>query len=248
MSGHLTDTRSADELAAAEQAAAQRTAAVMGEIFAELKESIGQESLESFLLDVASDDASDPSDSLLFVKSWFPEWALAKSRQGHTKESDDAGTRKKWYDKHAVFWATIDELARRIAARALYQNLYVSHLTSRERDLVTFLYAEVEQNKGDTEGIDKLPETIWDIQQNVGRVPTCHASIPCSMPGGRPWLRRERRALSGAESLLLQGCDPSFLRALRPGAWSSRFLQDLAGNAFNVPAFSTWFIAMFASG
>ena len=207
-----------------------------------------QESL-NVPLDFSLFDGSD-ADPQAFCARWYPEWSTDITR------GTGEGMNNKWYDKHMQYWDAVPPEAASAAARVLHQNYSVQRLTSREKDLLTFLYAN---HMDDDDMIAKIwdiktqackvrvNERVWDIQQNMGRVPTCMGSIPCSLPMGMPWLQSMKRPVVGAESLMLQGGDPHFLPALREGAWSSKFLQNLAGNAFNVPCFSAWLLSIFAA-
>ena len=183
-------------------------------------------SLPSFLLDDADQQA--------FIRDWFPELV--------GKEPKD-DVRKKWYDLHQRFWSQTDNARVKAAGHLLLDNKFWNSMPARQKDLLLYLYSmdDPTLNAGSGE------MRVWDLSQNMGRVPTSTGSIPCALPRASPWLRDLHRPLCGAESLFLQGADPRRLPALRRGVWTSGFLQDLAGNAFTVPAFAAWLIAIYAA-
>ena len=180
-----------------------------------------------------------------FKEDWMPE--------DTDSDSDEADVRLKWYELHMKHWATLsaDQQAKGLQALEGCQQ----GLTTRMKDVLALLYADA-QPRFDRPGAFIMPsplpthprpETLWDLGQNIGRVPTGYGYMPCALPRARCWLRNEHRFLSGCEALLLQGADPGRLPSLRPGVWSSTFVQDMAGNAFCVPAFGAWLLSLLAS-
>jgi hypothetical protein len=181
-----------------------------------------------------------------FKEDWIPEGL----------GGDDDDVRIKWFELHQKHWETLNSTERAAGIRALEGNEFVQHMGGhRLKDLLALLYADA-QPRSIRSGeflmpsplpIDPEPETLWDLDQNIGRVPVGYGYVPCALPRARVWLRNRARFLSGAEALLLQGADPKRLPTLRPGVWSSKFLQDMAGNAFCVPAFGAFFLSLLAS-
>ena len=184
-------------------------------------ESLPEPSLHEFLL--------DGSDIDTFKQSWF-----TKDSEGKQINHDKC-KEKKWYDVHLSGWDEIPlERSQQVAAQ-LSQSPWIQVLTERQRDLLALLYSTSPDNDD---------EVVWDLSQNWGRVPTATNAIPCSLPNAIPWLKQRCRPLVGVETMLLQGLAPHGMRALRPAAWPSRFLQHLGGNAFCVPQFVLWFLAV----
>ena len=60
--------------------------------------------------------------------------------------------------------------------------------------------------------------------------------VPCQVPNAMFWLVGRDRLLTGAEALMLQGVDLGAIPGFNMDTASSRFLQDLAGNAFCIYA------------
>ena len=175
-------------------------------------------SLDSFLLCETEDD----------VRSWMP------GEKRKVKQSEKA---IKWADLHKKFWEKLDDQAREHAVDAMKGNLYSAELGERKKDLLGWLYGSSAAKPFDE-------EILWDVQQNMGRVPTASGMILCAMPKASPWLLSRKRPLTGFESLLLQGMDARMVKYLRPGVWPNSLLQDMAGNVFCNAAFVSWFVAL----
>ena len=172
--------------------------------------------LEDFLLD----DVKDISD---FKTQWMPELVSDASSEAEDDDVDSDIVRKGWFDKHQVLWWRMTPAERSAAWQRVRAIPLLTTIPLRQRELLALKYHSA------AKGTD---EVVWDLGQNLGRVPEGTGLIPCSMPGGRPWLAKRERPLLGLEGLFLQGCDPRFFPALRPGCWPNTFLQDLSGNAF----------------
>ena len=186
-------------------------------------------SLSSFLL--------KEEGSTAFIRDWFPEW------EGKIRKDD---VRQKWYDRHEKYWTSVEDVNIREAGRRLCFNPYYNQLPARQMDLLLYLYSlDIQRER---ENVQPGEITVWDVSQNMGRVPVCSGAIPCALPRATPWIRDLDRTMCGAEALLLQGADPRLLPSLRPGVWPSSFLQDLAGNAFTAPAFAAWLTAVYIAG
>ena len=190
--------------------------------------------LDDFLLDC--DDAES------FKQEWFPEFCTDDGLEdGNSDDSDKDDVRAGWYDKHQPRWWRLDEEMRKHAVDAVKDNAWSHHMPLRMRDLMALRYGKSSEESAP--GARTL-EQIWDLAQNAGRVPTGRGTAPCSLPHGRPWLMHRRRPLSGVEGLLLQGADPRFFPALRPGIWPNSFIQDLSGNGCCGPVGVAWLVAV----
>ena len=75
-----------------------------------------------------------------------------------------------------------------------------------------------------------LPDVVCDVSQNLGRHPVSGGDgiLPTILPGGRYWLRRQRRWLYGAEALRAQG----FGATIPSRNYKARQIFDLSGNSF----------------
>ena len=67
--------------------------------------------------------------------------------------------------------------------------------------------------------------------------------MPTQVPNGVYWLLSRNRLLTGAEALMLQGADLADIPGFGVDSEPSRFLQDLAGNAFCIYQFLLMFVA-----
>lgn len=81
------------------------------------------------------------------------------------------------------------------------------------------------------EGYDSMYKMkIWDVSQNVDRFKTGMGLMPCITPGGCDFASNRQDALSGIQTLVLQGMP---LDKLHFAGETQRELQDLAGNAMS---------------
>ena len=150
----------------------------------------------------------DEQDSEEFQQSWLPE----------TRPFDDPkedNLKKTWYDKHQVRWWRLTSEQREQAWSFIAGNPWCKLMPLRQRELAALKYSDCVADAMDP----CSKEQIWDLSQNVGRVPTGKGLAPCIMPAGRPWMMKRKRPLTGFESLLLQGADPHHYPALRVGLW-----------------------------
>lgn len=69
------------------------------------------------------------------------------------------------------------------------------------------------------------------------------SQLPTQVPNAVVWLLGRNRLMTGAEALMLQGVDLGAIRGFSMDSAPSRFLQDLAGNAFCVNQFLLMFLA-----
>ena len=77
-----------------------------------------------------------------------------------------------------------------------------------------------------------LPDSefrVVDLSQNLSFASVTAGKVPCVTPAGEKFLTKECRFITGIESLRLQGI---WYDEEKLGRYSSPFLQDLAGNAF----------------
>ena len=70
---------------------------------------------------------------------------------------------------------------------------------------------------------------VVDLSQNLGFANITSGKMPCITPDGLKFLTRNVRYVTGAESLRYQGI---WLDVNRLQKYTSSFLQDLAGNAY----------------
>ena len=83
----------------------------------------------------------------------------------------------------------------------------------------TFIFPKTESDAG---------QRISNVSQNKSS--TGIGATPCITPQGTCWFHNRARLLLGAEAIRLQGI---FLTDEQESSYSSGFLFDLAGNAFN---------------
>ena len=144
-----------------------------------------------------------------------------------------------WHSQHAALWKEIPFAVDKALHRAAFEdNCFFHAMCPREQDVLLMQlcnqpFAQSISSK-DAFGLEATAERIA-----MGST----VSIPCVVPNSRIWLASRRRFLLGIEGLLLQGCDPSDLCALRPQRWSNHFLMNLSGNAFCAVQFAAFFVA-----
>ena len=215
------------DMASQEMILEQRTRAVASNITLMTKGAMQAWALQDFLVPI-------DTSTLEKVKAfeWFPEFVAEDNLD------QDKKVCKGWFDLHQRYWSKLTSEDRMRGATLTLGSMWVAPLSARCQDLLALLYSG-HPVTGE--------ERIWDIAQNMGRLPCGVGKAPCSMPKGIPWLHNVGRPLAGVESLLLQGADPRYLPALRHSTWGSRFLQDLSGNGFNGPVFAMWFSSLLCS-
>ena len=133
--------------------------------------------------------------------------------------------------------------------RVLQKNLFFNRLGPRRQKCLV-----LERCRFDYRKPWEAPVT-YDIQCSAGRVPRSTTGSTCQMPMGCVWLEEATvagieggRFQLGIDSLLLQGCYIPHLVAVKPGRFFSKFLQDMAGNAFNCVQFSNFVLAALLTG
>ena len=87
-----------------------------------------------------------------------------------------------------------------------------------------------------------LPDSefrVVDLSQNLSFASVTAGKVPCVTPAGEKFLTKECRFITGIESLRLQGI---WYDEEKLGRYSSPFLQDLAGNAFETSSCSANFL------
>ena len=93
-----------------------------------------------------------------------------------------------------------------------------------------------EREKSMLDSVDcRFPETQPDALQRVtnvsqNKISTGIGAFPCITPQGTYWLHNRGPLAVGIEALMLRGL---WLSHEQEDAFSSKFLFDLAGNAFN---------------
>jgi hypothetical protein len=96
--------------------------------------------------------------------------------------------------------------------------------SSRVYDAIDVAHLQAAQ-----EGHDSMYKMkIWDVSQNVDRFKTGLGIVPCITPGGCHFASNRQDALTGSQTLVLQGMP---LDKLHFAGESQRECQDLAGNA-----------------
>ena len=149
----------------------------------------------------------------------------------------------KWRDRHARFAddhdITPDDLRRAIGALPAAS----SSLTPRGIRALGLQCAFLLKR-----GIDiRRHHYIFQVDQNVDRMPSGDGVIPCITPRGSYWSTKAGRLLSGAELLALQGLSPVEKHDHGLASVSPSLLQDLAGNAFSLPVVSAAIIGVLAA-
>ena len=206
---------------------------------------------EDFLIDCGdSDDA---------MAAWWPETFAGIANNASADSCSfvlsKADFEQRWPAEHEAMWAAIDvTLEDRCAMHeAMCGNNFFMQFPTRQRDSILLKMCEAKGPNCVKEDLQRCPggrqdrdreETVWDIKHSTSRITAAHGGMVCLLPASRVWLQHRKRSLAGAESLALQGADLRRLRALRPGIWSSKFLQDLGGNAFC----NGHFLVAFSSG
>ena len=195
---------------------------------------------QDFLIDCGdSDDA---------MAAWWPETFAAIANKASAADScsfvlSKADFEQRWPAEHEAMWAAIDvTLEDRCAMHeAMCGNHFFIQFPTRQRDSILLKMCEAQGAKCVKEDVQRFPggrqdrdreETVWDIKHSTSRITEAHRGMVCLLPASRVWLQNRKRSLAGAESLASQGADLRRLRALRPGVWSSKCLQDLGGNTF----------------
>lgn len=83
-----------------------------------------------------------------------------------------------------------------------------------------------------------LPDTVFrvlDLSQNLGFSSVSVDKMPCITPAGEKFLTKQVRFLTGIESMHFMGI---YFPKKKMETYSSKFLQDLAGNAFETSSCS----------
>jgi hypothetical protein len=86
---------------------------------------------------------------------------------------------------------------------------------------------------------------IWDVSQNVDRFKTGLGIVPCITPGGCHFASNRQDALTGSQTLVLQGMP---LDKLHFAGESQREYQDLAGNAMTTTVIGASLISAIMHG
>ena len=120
--------------------------------------------------------------------------------------------------------------------RHLEGNVWFEWLSHRERHMLLWHLCHY-TFPGPQEGVVELQCSEKFMRLVPGPV------MPCQVPNALFWLLGRDRLLTGAEALMLQGVDLGAIRGFSVDSAPSRFLQNLAGNAFCVYQFLLMFVA-----
>ena len=150
----------------------------------------------------------------------------------------------KWLDQHQKLWQEIGDEKKKMKMMNKFSNniWFKSVLTPRQQDLLCIL--ECQHSSSSANSTD---ETVWDLNPSAYRVSKNTNAAPCMLPRNCCWLQHRERPLAGVESLILQGADIRKLPSMKPGVWSSKFLQDLGGNAFNTAQCATFLVSVLSA-
>ena len=123
-----------------------------------------------------------------------------------------------------------------LALKAKRDDLIHSHWRhAYARQIPEFMLLQ-ERAKSLLDSLDtQFPEASSDKGQRISNISQSNSSTaigaaPCITPQGTYWLHNRARLLLGADAIRLQGI---YLTAEQESLYSSDFLFDLAGNAFN---------------
>ena len=209
------------------------------EVMADIQHNIKHYELDAFLL---------PNYKGLYV-DWFggdleEHGAKPRSRgtikQHITKVKKWMSKAKKWRDLHTQCWRDIAFRDDKILyMEMLSGNPFFEVLSERAQDNLVMQLCN-KPFPGDS-------EDVFGLEASANRVPRGTHIMPCILPRSCLWIAKKGRPLLGIEGLMLQGADISALSThgtLRPHRWSNTLLMDLAGNAFCVPQFVSWFVTV----
>ena len=171
----------------------------------------------------------------LTMRDWMREGLARESAQRLGVEEEGL-----WPQQHRRFWADVPPAVLAQLAPQYEANPWFHTLPHRQRDL---LLLTVCQNAASRRRPLAIPLNTSLTFGGPGS-PTC---LPTLVPTGVLWLVGRGRPLLGVEAVRLQGCDPASLPGLGPETHDSAFLIDLAGNAFCVYQFCSWFFAALAT-
>jgi hypothetical protein len=113
--------------------------------------------------------------------------------------------------------------------------------SSRVYDAIDVAHLQAAQ-----EGHDSMYKMkIWDVSQNVDRFKTGLGIVPCITPGGCHFASNRQDALTGSQTLVLQGMP---LDKLHFAGETQRECQDLAGNAMTTTVIGASLISAIMHG
>ncbi|KAF1931765.1 uncharacterized protein M421DRAFT_90003 [Didymella exigua CBS 183.55] len=161
-----------------------------------------------------------------------PEWSLCKLRYDQIRSEQKLGTRRpitQWSENgtlHPPDYANrkwYDSQSSRV-----YDAIDVAHLLAAQ------------------DGYDSMFKMrIWDVSQNVDRFKMGMGLVPCITPGGCDFGSNRQDALSGSQTLVLQGMP---LDKLHFAGETQRECQDLAGNAMSTTVIGASLISAILHG
>jgi len=174
------------------------------------------------------------TEATQMLYDWWPE------AYGRPMQLSLWSSGARWEKKHGEVWSeeipehVADEVASSVAA-----NPWFAVLSPRQRDLLLIDLARAR--------VLGRPLASVGLQMSLGwggrRSEEQEVSVPTLVPKSLFWLVQRQRLLLGIEAVRLQGVDLCDLPALEPGKYTASFLHDLAGNAFCVYQFASWFLA-----
>ena len=200
--------------------------------------------LSEFLLDAYMPDGYTPKD---MITDWMPELCRRQERRAMNKKAacPHSGGRRRLRIKSkmgkrstkGMTWAACPQSGEKHRYLAdLNGNPWFGFLTDREKDLLLLNLCQ-HPYPGPQDGVVLLMTSAKFSRIVRGGV------SPCQVPNALFWMLGHNRLQTGAEALMLQGVDLVDIPSFGIGSHSSRFLQDLAGNAFCVYQFVAWLLA-----
>ncbi len=178
-------------------------------------------------------DEYDPQE---MIKDWMPEAHETLLNHGRASQYRKGEGNYKWRRASESLWAACPhKLDKEKYLADFASNPWFHILSQRQQDLLLLQLCK-HPFPGPQDGVVTLQTSATFAQHVTGALPT-------QVPNGEFWFLHRRRLQTGAEGLMLQGVDLVDIPALGPGSHSSRFLQDLAGNAFCVYQFVAWLLA-----
>ena len=185
-----------------------------------------------FLLDKYMPDAYTLEDML---KDWMPD-LMQRRKMRPCKMNKTVTNTTNHTTKPTKTWAACPHAGDKGRYLAqLGSNPWFQYLSVREKEVLLLELCQY-PFPGPPEGAVLVHCSIKFSRLATG-------ALPCQVPNAKFWLVRYNRLQTGAEALMLQGVDLVDIPNLGVGSHSSRFLQDLAGNAFCIYQFAVWLLA-----
>ena len=187
--------------------------------------------LSKFLLDEYMPQGYTLED---MMKDWMPH-LLQRTEKSPTNKTIQKSTKSK-KSKKGKTWVDSPHAADKGRYLAhLDRNPWFQCLTLREKDVLLLELCH-HPFPGPQTGVVTVHTSATFSRCTIG-------ALPCQVPNAMFWLLGYNRLQTGAEALMLQGVDLVDIPSFGVGSHPSRFLQDLAGNAFCVYQFVVWLLA-----